>query len=66
VVLPACYELDAAKLLDFPRITDMRDPLTMRFQRAKLRADLLRPNTAEDLSITRMLPASTSARSSNT
>ena len=43
------YELDAAKLLDFPLITDMRDPLTMRFHRAKLRADLLRPNTAEDL-----------------
>jgi hypothetical protein len=49
VVLPACYELDAAKLLDFPLITDMRDPLTMRFHRAKLWADLVRPNTAEDL-----------------
>jgi hypothetical protein len=43
------YELDAAKLLDFPLITDMRDPLTMGFHRAKLRADLLRPSTAEDL-----------------
>jgi hypothetical protein len=43
------YELDAAKLLDFPLITDMRDPLTMGFHRAKLRADLLRPGTAEDL-----------------
>jgi hypothetical protein len=43
------YELEPAKLLDFPLITDMRDPLTMRFHRAKVRADLLRPTTAEDL-----------------
>ncbi len=43
------YELDAAKLLDFPVMTDMRDPLTMGFHRAKLRADLLRPGKAEDL-----------------
>lgn len=43
------YELDAAKLLDFPLIADMREPLTMRFHRAKLRADLLRPSTAESL-----------------
>jgi hypothetical protein len=43
------YELDAAKLLDFPAMTDMRDPLTMAFHRAKLRADLLRPGKAEDL-----------------
>jgi hypothetical protein len=43
------YELDIAKLLDFPLMTDMRDPLTERFHRAKLRADLLRPAQAEDL-----------------
>jgi hypothetical protein len=43
------YELDIAKLLDFPLMTDMRNPLTERFHRAKLRADLLRPNKAEDL-----------------
>ena len=43
------YELDAAKLLDFPAMTDMRDPLTTAFHRAKLRADLLRPGKAEDL-----------------
>lgn len=43
------YELDAAKLLDFPVMTDMRDPLTVAFHRAKLRADLLRPGKAEDL-----------------
>lgn len=43
------YELDPAKLLDFPAMTDMRDPLTVAFHRAKLRADLLRPAKAEDL-----------------
>ena len=43
------YELDAAKLLDFPVMTDMRDPLTVGFHRARLRADLLRPRQAEDL-----------------
>jgi hypothetical protein len=43
------YELDAAKLLDFPAMTDMRDPLTVEFHRAKLRAELLRPGKAEDL-----------------
>jgi hypothetical protein len=37
------YELDIGKLLDFPLMTDMRNPLTERFHRAKLRADLLRP-----------------------
>lgn len=43
------YELDVAKLLDFPVMTDMRDPLTVEFHKAKLRADLLRPVKAEDL-----------------
>ncbi len=43
------YELDVAKLLDFPLMTDMRDPLTMAFHKAKLRADFLRPVKAEDL-----------------
>jgi hypothetical protein len=43
------YELDFAKLLDFPLMTDMRDPLTIGFHRAKLRADFLRPVKAEDL-----------------
>jgi hypothetical protein len=43
------YELDVAKLLDFPLMTDMREPLTIAFHRAKLRADLLRPAKAEDL-----------------
>ena len=43
------YELDVTKLLDFPLMTDMREPLTMGFHQAKLRADLLRPASAEDL-----------------
>jgi hypothetical protein len=43
------YELDLAKLLDFPMMTDMRAPLTIAFHRAKRRADLLRPERVEDL-----------------
>jgi hypothetical protein len=43
------YEVDIAKLLDFPLITDMRDPLTIGFHKAKRRADLLRPERAEDI-----------------
>lgn len=43
------YELDFAKLLDFPLMTDMRDPRTVAFHKAKLRADFLRPARAEDL-----------------
>lgn len=43
------YELDVAKLLDFPLMTDMRDPLTQQFHRGKLRADMLRPAKAEAL-----------------
>ncbi|BBZ43997.1 hypothetical protein [Mycobacterium parmense] len=43
------YELDVAKLLDFPLMTDMRDPLTTAFHSAKLRADFLRPAKAEEL-----------------
>lgn len=43
------YELDVAKLLDFPLMTDMREPLVVEFHRARVRADLLRPAKAEDL-----------------
>jgi len=43
------YELDVAKLLDFPLMTDMRDALTIAFHKAKLRAEFLRPVKAEDL-----------------
>jgi hypothetical protein len=43
------YEIDIAKLLDFPLMTDMRNPLTMEFHKARRRADLLRPENAGDL-----------------
>jgi hypothetical protein len=43
------YEFDIAKLLDFPLMTDMRDPLTIAFHRAKRRADLLRPERPPDV-----------------
>ncbi|WP_024444828.1 hypothetical protein [Mycolicibacterium iranicum] len=43
------YEIDVEKTLDYPLMTDMRDPLTQRFHRAKLRADLLRPSDVSDL-----------------
>jgi len=43
------YEVDIAKLLDFPMMTNMRDPLTIAFHKAKQRADLLRPERADDL-----------------
>ena len=43
------YELDIAKLLDFPLMTDMRNPATIAFHKAKRRADLLRPETIDDL-----------------
>jgi hypothetical protein len=43
------YEVDIAKLLDFPLMTDMRDPLTIGFHKARSRADLLRPDRVEDI-----------------
>jgi hypothetical protein len=43
------YEIDIAKLLDFPLMTDMRNPLTMEFHKARRRADLLRPDKPDDL-----------------
>jgi hypothetical protein len=41
------YEMDVAKLLDFPMMTDMRDPLTVAFHKARSRADLVRPVDVE-------------------
>jgi hypothetical protein len=43
------YEVDIAKLLDFPMMTDMRDPLTIAFHKAKRHADLLRPERPDDI-----------------
>ncbi|MDT5013638.1 MAG: hypothetical protein QOH57_5255 [Mycobacterium sp.] len=42
------YEVDVAKLLDFPMMTDMRNPLTIDFHKAKRRADVLRPDSVDD------------------
>jgi hypothetical protein len=43
------YEVDVAKLLDFPMMTDMRNPLTIDFHKAMRQADLLRPDRPDDL-----------------
>lgn len=43
------YELDVGKLIDFPVMTDVREPLTVAFLRAKREADGLRPAAAGDL-----------------
>jgi len=43
------YELDVGKLIDFPLMTDVREPLTVAFLRAKREADGQRPATAEAL-----------------
>ena len=43
------YEIDIARLLDFPMMTDMRDPLTLSFHKAKQRADWLRPDKIDDI-----------------
>lgn len=43
------YETDVLNLLEFPMMTDMREPLTTAFHRAKRGADSLRPDTADDL-----------------
>ncbi|MDT0223353.1 hypothetical protein [Gordonia sp. AC31] len=39
------YELDLATLIEFPLMTDMREPLTLAFHRARVRADDLRPES---------------------
>ena len=43
------YELDVGKLIDFPVMTDMREPVTVDFHRAKLEADRLRPEDPKEL-----------------
>lgn len=44
------YELDVAKLIDFPMMSDVREPLTVDFLRAKRAADGLRPAMAGHMS----------------
>lgn len=41
------YELDVGKLIDYPMMSDVREPLTVEFLRAKRLADGLRPERAE-------------------
>ena len=43
------YELDISKLLDYPLMTDVREPATQRFHAARTKADFLRPAKAEEL-----------------
>ncbi|MHC6595008.1 hypothetical protein [Arthrobacter sp. C152] len=43
------YELDVGKLIDFPMMTDVREPLTVAFLRAKREADGLRPASPADV-----------------
>jgi hypothetical protein len=43
------YELDVGKLIDFPMMTDVREPLTVAFLRAKRDADALRPVAASEI-----------------
>jgi len=43
------YELDVAKLIDYPMMSDMREPLTVEFHRARRNADGLRPANPKDL-----------------
>lgn len=43
------YELDVAKLIDYPMMSDMREALTVDFHRAKRHADGLRPATNKEL-----------------
>lgn len=43
------YELDIAKLIDFPMMSDVREPLTVAFLRAKRDADALRPLSGAEI-----------------
>jgi hypothetical protein len=43
------YELDVGKLIDFPLMTDVREPLTVSFLRAKREADGQRPGSAAEM-----------------
>ncbi|MET3141748.1 UNVERIFIED_ORG: hypothetical protein ABIB13_001450 [Arthrobacter sp. UYEF2] len=43
------YELDVGKLIDFPLMTDVREPLTVAFLRAKKAADGVRPAKPEEI-----------------
>lgn len=44
------YELDVGKLIDYPMMTDVREPHTVAFLRAKREADALRPQKPDSMS----------------
>ncbi|MGO4453637.1 hypothetical protein [Arthrobacter sp. RAF14] len=44
------YELDVARMIDFPGMSDVREPLTVEYLKAKRLADSLRPVGQEELS----------------
>lgn len=41
------YELDVARLIDYPAMTDVREPLTSAYLKAKRKADRLAPESAD-------------------
>lgn len=43
------YEVDLATLIQYPMMTDLREPLTLAFHRAKVRADDARPAIPDEL-----------------
>ncbi len=43
------YELDVGRLIDYPMMTDVREPLTVAFLRAKRDADGLRPGSPDQI-----------------
>ncbi|WP_347110138.1 hypothetical protein AAHB33_05465 [Paenarthrobacter sp. S56] len=43
------YELDVGKLIDYPLMSDVREPLTVAFLRAKKEADGMRPAAAAEI-----------------
>ncbi|MCW1250229.1 hypothetical protein ODZ83_08575 [Acaricomes phytoseiuli] len=56
------YELDVAKLIDFPMMSDVREPRTVDFLRAKRIADGLRPDDLEALEDERLAEYRTAVR----
>jgi hypothetical protein len=43
------YEVNLATIIDYPLMTDLREPLTLQFHKAKLSADDLRPDDPSEL-----------------
>jgi len=56
------YEVDAAKALEYPAMTDARHPATLAFLRAQREAQRLRPSTDERVSPQRFIEYRTAVR----